>query len=216
MARLEPLAGERQKGETSRAVQGCNDYLRMGPGRTVAGLWRRYVEMSESERELAPSRVKGTLTNWSARYGWLARAEAYDAALENEKNARAEEIMNSGVALEHERVSELKKLAAFLTDQVEKETPEGDRPRVWLPDVKQIGSGFDAERVDIERFNAPLFSQLRGVLDDLAQETGGRVRKQEITGKDRGPIEFADASLTDAERLAALAALGGRLPEDAD
>lgn len=39
--------------------------------------------------------------------------------------------------------------------------------------------------------------------------------KIEHTGKDRGPFEFK-ISLTDAERLAALAALGGRLPEDAD
>ena len=40
VAALRLLAGRRQKGESSRAVQGCNDFLRMGPGRSIAALAR--------------------------------------------------------------------------------------------------------------------------------------------------------------------------------
>jgi hypothetical protein len=60
--------------------------------------------------------------------------------------------------------------------------------KVWLPDVKQIGGGEHAERVDIVRFNAALIEQYRGTLDDLAKETGGRKQKMEVTGKDGGPV----------------------------
>jgi hypothetical protein len=136
-----------------------------------------------------------TLKAWSAKYDWVARAELYDAEIERIKNERRREIMESGLALDHERVERLKGLANFLLDEIEKTAPpvrvideegneglvDGERYRVWLPDVKQIGSGETAERVDIERYNSAIFSDLRGILDDLAKETGGRVAKQDIT-----------------------------------
>jgi hypothetical protein len=43
-----------------------------------------------------------------------------------------------------------------------------------VPDVKSIGSGEFAERVDLVRFNAALLEQFRGTLDDIAQEVGQR------------------------------------------
>lgn len=51
---------------------------------------------------------------------------------------------------------------------------------LWVADVKSIGSGEFAERVDIERFNSALVEQYRKVLEDIAKETGGRVQKQDI------------------------------------
>jgi hypothetical protein len=62
---------------------------------------------------------------------------------------------------------------------------------VWLPDVKQVGSGENAERVDIVKFNSALIAEYRSTLADLAAETGGRRQKQEVehTGKNGGPIE---------------------------
>lgn len=185
---LELLAGQRQKRETSRAVQACNDYLRLGPGRSLRVVWESYTQ---HDSILPPTLNFQTLKDWSARYGWVARAEAYDAECERVKNERRKEVMESGLALDYERVKTLKRIAALLEGEIEKraestEGPdgqpvEGERYRVWLPDVKQIGSGDDAERVDIERYNSPIFGDLRGVLDDLAKETGGRVTRQDIT-----------------------------------
>jgi hypothetical protein len=42
--------------------------------------------------------------------------------VEEEKNRRAREIMESGLALDYERVVELKNLAVFLKDQIFAET----------------------------------------------------------------------------------------------
>jgi hypothetical protein len=56
---------------------------------------------------------------------------------------------------------------------------DGVYHNVWVPDVKQIGSGADAERVDIEHFNSAIISEYRATLDDIAKETGGRVQKQQ-------------------------------------
>lgn len=177
MSRVELLAGERAPRETSRAIQGCNDYLRLGPGRSLRLLHERYAE---SRQILPPTSYLCTLKDWSTRYGWVKRSELYDVEIEREKNECHRQIMESGLALNHERVDRLKDLAHFLIDEIEQANEQGERPKVWLPDVKQIGSGSDAERVDIVRYNSPIFSDLRGLLDDLAKETGGRVIKQDV------------------------------------
>ena len=121
-----------------------------------------------------------TLLRWSSRYNWAGRAALYDQAAEDAKTARAREIMASGLALAHERVAKLQELAAFLEAQLYEKSVDGDYPNVWLPDVKQIGSGKFAERVDLERFNSSLIEQYRETLDDLAKETGGRKQQHEV------------------------------------
>jgi len=171
------LVGQKQKGESSKAIQGCNDYLRMGPGRSLADLARQYREKPQN----AATQSLNTLQGWSKRYGWSKRAEDYDAALEAAKTAYALEIMETGIALTYERVRKLKDLADLLFSQLYEESEEGVLHNLWVPDVKQIGSGEYSERVDIERYNSPLIGDIRGVLDDIAKETGGRIHKQDIT-----------------------------------
>jgi hypothetical protein len=54
---------------------------------------------------------------------------------------------------------------------------------LWLDDVKGVGSGEVATIVDFETFNSSEVSQYRGVLDDIAKETGGRVQRTDVTSK---------------------------------
>lgn len=188
MTKLKPLAGQRQKGESSKAVQACNDYLRMGAGRSLRLMVQKYNEPST---ENAPTRHLNTLANWSSRFEWVARAEEYDAEIEAQKTAYANEMMRSGLALDYERVNKLKELFDLLFGELMEKGVGGVLHNLWLPDVKSIGSGQYAERVDIERYNSALVSDIRGVMDDLAKETGGRVKKNEITGAKGGVIEVS-------------------------
>lgn len=208
---VELIAGEKVKGESSKAIIACNDYLRMGPGRSLRSLLSRYREVARSS---APTHNQSTLQMWSVAYSWQVRAESYDAANEAEKQVRAEarrrEIMEEGLALDYERVAKLKDLADMLETEINYE-PAIDseqsliaeleaealdpydralqahsrrRPNVWLRDVKGIGSFENFERVEIVRFNAALIAEYRGTLDDLAKESGGRHHTVEMTGKD--------------------------------
>jgi hypothetical protein len=186
------LAGERRERESRRAVEACNDYLRLGPGRSLTALLQEYAELDQSR---PPTRALGTLKLWSQRFEWQARADAYDAEIERRRQAeqveldrqaaeRRREVMQSGLALDFERVERLKRLEALLllelADVDEQGHPVALKPdSVWAPDVKQIGGGESAERVDIVRFNRAIFETVRGLLDDLAKETGGR--KQQLT-----------------------------------
>lgn len=197
-APLAPLCGSRQSGETEEAVQACNDWLRLGPGRSLPGLLAEYNQMPPNT---APTLSLHTLERWSARFGWKARARQYNAqvserekqALEETKQARRRQIMEEGLAAAHERVLRLARLADFLEGQIFTEGQDADGnviyPNVWVPDVKSIGSGPFAERVDIQRFNGGLISQYRATLADLAAETGGRSRQPEADAGEELPAK---------------------------
>lgn len=200
---LKPLAGDRKPNESDRAVQGCNDYLRMGPGRSLRKLADRY---SKSTRKTAPTDNENTLFGWSADFDWQKRASEYDAAAEEQKTARRQKIFDSGLAQDFARVTELKKLAVFLKSEIyetndvaEGHEAEFKHHKVWLRDVKVVGGGEDAYPVTIFRFNSALIDQYRGVLDDLAKEVGDRRQKQEVSGPDGGElmvkITYADVDI---------------------
>lgn len=164
---MELLAGERQKSESSRAVQACNDYSRMGPSRSLRALIQEYGKTPQST---VPTDSLYTLEKWCRKYGWPKRAELYDGQLEAAKNKRAKDILQSGLALVHERVDKLQGLADFLHEQMYEQGESGKYHNIWLPDVKEVGG----QVVDIERFNAAIIDQYRGALDDIAKEVGGR------------------------------------------
>jgi hypothetical protein len=175
---VELLSGQRQKSESDKAVIACNDFLRMGVGRSLAELANKYREMPQNT---AATDSINTLQGWSKRFGWSERAAEYDRTWEDRKNREREAVMNYGLALDYERVLKLYRLAGLLESQIYEKSEAGIYHNIWMPDVKQIGSGQDAERVDLEKFNAPLLEQYRKTLDDIAAETGGRIKKQDIT-----------------------------------
>jgi len=107
-------------------------------------------------------------------YNWLKDPEiqseraAREKALAEAEQAEITRILTSGYALMHKRVEALnalsQKLEAYLADE----------NKVWLPDVKAIGTGEFAERVDLVTFNADLVKEYRATFDDLAKELGQR------------------------------------------
>jgi hypothetical protein len=151
----------------------------MGPGRSLRKLLQKY---GKTRRNTTPTDSFDTLANWSSSFGWQIRAAAYDAEAEAVKNEKRRQVMEQGLALDFERVTKLKRLARFLESQIFANGQDGDGddstgaeyPNVWLKDVKQVGAGEFAERIDLVRFNASILAEYRSTLADLAAETGGR------------------------------------------
>lgn len=181
----QPLAGVRHDNESDNAVLACNEWLRMGPGRSLPALLNRFTQ---SYFESPPTLSEGTLKQWSSKHGWTDRATAFDAAWDQIRSEERAKELAYGLSLDFERVRKLKRLAELLEDQLYQRGPDGELISVWVPDVKVVGHGDDAETVDIERFNSAIFTQFRETLNDLAKETGGRAQRQEHTGKDGGAI----------------------------
>ena len=206
---------ETGKRESRRANAALRDYLLMGTGRSINKLVAKYAA-----DPAAPTKSRVTIAAWSGDFAWVARSQQFDelqqAKTRQEYDERRAAIMENGLALTHERVAKLVKLF----DQLEQYAV--DEERVWLKDVKsvRVGTGIEMsedgktrevgeyERVDLIRFNDALIGKMLETLAALAAETGGRVRKAELTGKDGGPIRTA-ASLVDLSKLsdAELAAL---------
>lgn len=149
--------------------------------RSIDAAWREATKQQKSNK-----RATGCWVKWSSLYQWVVRAAERDKEQERIKDevlkAEIEKIMSTGYAAVHKRVKHLDKLAKRQWKDMQK------RELVWLPDVKQIGGGEFAERVDIIRYNAGLDEQFRKSLEDIAKETGGRVTKQEVSGPNGGPL----------------------------
>jgi hypothetical protein len=110
--------------------------------------------------------------------------------------------LNAGLARKENRVRLLHQLADKLTADLLKDD------LLWLDQVKGIGSQDNYERVEYEEFNTAEVAQLRGVLDDIAKEVGGRVQKIAATDPegnalpDDAKYDRAISSLADALRKA--------------
>lgn len=87
--------------------------------------------------------------------------------------------LTTGLALAEERVNVLVQLAERLQADLFNDSGRG----FWLEDAKMLGQGEFAERYEFERYNAGQVSDLRGVLDDIAKEVGGRQIKIDQTQK---------------------------------
>lgn len=190
---LELLAGSRYENESDKSVQACNDWLRLGAGRTITLLLEQYEFMPENT---SPTKSLNSLYKWHNVYNWKSRAAQFDETIEAFKTAEHINTLQRGLGLTHERVKKLYRLSAFLESQLF-ELSEPDEygiqhySSLWVHDVKQIGKGDDAERIDIERFNSAIISEYRATLADIAKEVGGRVEKKEVTGANGGAIKLA-------------------------
>jgi hypothetical protein len=168
---------DRQEGEPSRWYQLFERYRLLGPDRSLLAAYNSW--RIAKGREKSCSAASKSWLRRSAEWRWKQRAEAWDAYLANQvaeaEEKRRLEILSSGLALRHERVRELKDLGVLLLDEIR------ETDKRWVPDVKTVGSGPDAERVNIVRFNGSLIEQARGVLDDLAAELGERRKNVDMT-----------------------------------
>lgn len=180
--------------ETNKSTAAFEDYYALGPGRSLAILCQRYRIETEHK---PPTRQLSTLKKWSTLFSWQQRVADRDLDIAQKTKAEFEErqakALTTGFALRFQRIEALNDLAL----QLQAETKETDR--VWLPDVKQIGQGERAERVDIVRFNAGLISQFRETLDDIALEMGERVKGIDVNVDWRNAAR--DAGVTDPDAV---------------
>lgn len=125
-------------------------------------------------------KYNGTPQSWHdafKKWKWKERAEAYDVHLQQERESLAAieraKVLSEGYALMHERVKTLNVLAKKLVADIAK-------GKMYRSDVRSIGNGKDARAVDVELFEEGLVRELRGLLDDIAKETGERVKKSDV------------------------------------
>lgn len=187
----------RRDNDTKKSYAALCDYCRMGPNRSLAKLHQHYTNTSP---ENAVTTSLRWLKEWSRKHDWQDRVRTYDEKVQAWKEEEARKTMREGLALPRERVDKLK----GLFDRLEGELEDG---ALWLEDVKAIGSNEHGtfREVEIQRFNSAILKHLRGILDDLAQETGGRKQRMDVTTDDE-PITDINVTI--------VAGREGRITED--
>ena len=170
---------EQQDDEPSDWYDRFARYLHLGPQRKLMEAYRQEC----LDRNLpVPTYPSGAWRRAETEWQWKKRADAYDkhmiAQARAAYDAQRHEILSTGLALQHERVQLLKDMASQLNSF--RNNPD----LLWLKQSKQVGGGRNTQIIEETVFNAPIVRELRGVLDDIAKEVGGRVAKTELTGKD--------------------------------
>lgn len=193
MSGKQQQAWERMEGEPDRWYRRYERFRLMEPVRSIAAVFRE--EETEKNREKPRTVPTGDWYEMANRWRWEERAAAWDAHLdaEIEKTIAAErkKILRSGLALQHKRVELLNEKAHKLAEITDRD--DG----IWIPDVKSIGTGKDAERVDLVQFNDAAFRELREYLADIADEMGERIKKKELTYKELPPDRYEGINNTD-------------------
>ncbi len=163
--------------ETNKAKQAFEDYFNLGPGRSLATLAAQYQRQKGTKQSPPTSNLR-TLKTWSTKHGWQDRIAQREAEIAHaEFEAIKAKAVEAGFAYWPKRVQQLVKLGELLWEELNTESKR------WLPDVKQIGSGKFAERVDLVRFNSALIEQYRKTLNDIALEMNERIKGFEMTWK---------------------------------
>lgn len=166
--------------ETNKAKQAFEDYFNLGPGRSLRILHDQYRSNTEHR---PPTIQLATIKKWSSEHGWQERIRERETEIAyTQFEAIKLKAIEAGYAYWPRRVKDLIKLAELLYDELNTEDKR------WLPDVKQIGGGKYAEKIDIVRFNSPLIEQFRKTLDDISAEMGERVKKVTFGDQEGGSL----------------------------
>jgi PBSX family phage terminase large subunit len=93
---------------------------------------------------------------------------------------------SEGLAKKEERIKLLKRLAERYVKDLLPDDP--DTEKVWLENIKGLGTGQNFMTFNYKDFNHQEAIQLRGILEDIAKEQGGRSTRIEMTQTNTTPI----------------------------
>ena len=200
-----PPQWERQPDETKGSYAAFCDYRDMGVGRSLRALHERYTEQSanKSLTEKPPTTNFSTIANWSTKFDWQDRVNAWDVYQQGERdkyyqNARQQLIEDE---LADYRIQLVKWREAYQITQY----AERDSPPQYTNDPKT------GERIAVIRVatNSAKMHQLTRWRNDISIQgrralgLPEKVERSEHTGKDGDALTFklvypdADANPTD-------------------
>jgi hypothetical protein len=194
MANKEQIEKLRLRGETAKAKRAFLDYLAMGPNRSLTKLCKMYREPPYTEAggsNPPPTRQQKTIYAWSSAYNWVERVkQVTDQQLEvilHEQRRALAQAYHERLAQPAERIKTLNQIAEMIVDHLVEN-------KLMSVVVKQVGSGKNTRMVEENKMDVPAIQALRGLLDDLAKETGGRPKNvkhdHEISGEVTGKTIF--------------------------
>ena len=162
------------------------------------------LETDEINQRAAKFRPRFKVTRQQVDHYRKTRA----VSLEEIKESEEVSALKIGLALKEIRVEKLNLLGERLLEDL---LGREDSDRLWLDQVKGIGSHDNYERIEYQEFNKSEVDALRGVLDDIAVEVGDRIKKVDATS-DGKPLQLPTEQI--AQRVASLLELAKKRKEE--
>lgn len=176
----------KQKDEPARWHERFRRFCRMGPSRSLLGLVNRIRQESGKEKKQT---IPGSWSEMCKLWRWRERAEAWDAHMRRREDAKWEK-----------RQLELRENEWNLGGKLmEKGLQMLDYPLAAVTQEQQTGTSEDATRV-VNTVNpsrwtmrdAAFMVKTGSDVSRLAAGLATEHRREEVTGKDGGPIEVLD------------------------
>ena len=131
---------EQREDETSRNFDAFCAYRDLGPSRSLREAWEIYRE----EHDLKADKPTGTFKEWSSRYEWVERSNAYDQHLKDLQVKSREQ------AVEEAEQKLADNLSDILTKAIEVAVERGDRKMLMdLMDRAGVRFNEDENSLDV-------------------------------------------------------------------
>lgn len=145
-----------------------------------------------------------TVDRWNAQPEFRARIEQHVGAFREHASAQKYATKGERVAVLGLLIDKQLQIIAERGDSLEMQSVPGGTGGLVCVTWKKLGSGEEADLVPEYTADTGLAREIRGSLEQIAEELGQRVTRNEHTGKNGGPIQVAPAkldlsNLTDAE-----------------
>lgn len=175
--RVQLVSGTPYPNEGNSAIKACNDWLRMGRARSLTRLCDYYKENPQ-----AAVATWSMVSKWSSAYDWQSRGNLYDIEQDKLLTAKAQEVFNTGLATPHERVLELQRIFKEVKPRLLKIPQSEDTHYTYSEETGWTDENGNPPPKDVP-VNTDVLQQMRGLLDDLAMETGGRSKTMTLFAK---------------------------------
>jgi hypothetical protein len=144
---------------------------------------------------------RAALCLWKQNPDFAARVESYVNEFRRRVRARGIAILERRVASLDDRWSRMHRLMTERADAPEMKAVAGGSTGLLAHDVKAIGSGPLAEKVDVYTFDAALMKEIRETERQAAQELSQWTEKHEHMGKGGGPIDTRTTHVIDYDQI---------------
>lgn len=154
-----------------------------------------------------------TLARWKRHPNFRERVRSIVAEMRAAILSEGIADMATRIAALDDRWDRMRQVIIERAESPETAHVPGGKTGLIVHNVKGIGKGDDFQVIDLYEVDVGLLSELRAAEQQAAKQLGQWIEKGELTGKDGGPLEYADASLTDEERAGRIAAILERARE---
>lgn len=163
--------------------------FKMTPQAEYAAVLLARAELTVEQVAETVGVARATLFRWRGHPDFQARGRQETEIVRNKIRQDGIAVMENRLRFLQERHNLMRRvIKARAESPIMKEVPGGDTG-LLVHDVKVIGSGENAERLDVFEVDTGLLKELRSHEQQAAQELGQWAERHEVSGPNGGPIE---------------------------